>query len=168
MLLHVIDTGTLLSFLLGIVLPILVGAVTKVTTHPAIKGAALLLLSGVTGALSQWLDALNSNTPFLWQSVVLSALLAFVMGVASHTAILQHTSLSSTGTPFGTPRAAVQPDGSYVVTDLDPTADTGVGYAAPLPGHPDYGQSAVVGIPAAPSLTSPAEPAPRVGSAGTG
>lgn len=98
---HYFDLATILSFLIGTVLPVLVGRLTRVTTHPALKGAALLALSLLTGVLSQWVDALSSGTPFQWQSVVLAALGAFVVGVATHTAILQHTPLSSTGTPFG-------------------------------------------------------------------
>lgn len=104
---HYFDLATILSFVIGSVLPIVVGRVTKVTTHPAIKGAALLGLSVLTGVLSQWLDAANSHTVFAWQPVVLSAVGAFVTGVAAHTAILQHTPLSSTGTPFGQARPTV-------------------------------------------------------------
>lgn len=113
---HYFDLATILSFLIGSVLPIVVGLVTKVTTHPAIKGAVLLGLSIATGVLAQWVDALNSHTPFIWQPVVLSALGAFLTGVATHTGILQHTIFSNSGgTPVGQP-----PLPSYQVDDVVP------------------------------------------------
>lgn len=99
---NALDLATLISFLVGTLLPVVVGLVTRVSTHPAVKGAVLLALAGVTGVLSQWLEALNSHVPFAWQPVVLSAVGAFAVGVTTHTAIWQHTPLSSTGTPFGT------------------------------------------------------------------
>lgn len=126
------DLATILSFLIGSVLPVVVGLVTKVTTHPAIKGATLLGLSIATGVLAQWVDALASHTPFLWQPVVLSALGAFITGVATHTAILQHTPFSNTGTPFGQRAASAsalmpaEPDifdlgnTQHDISDLDP------------------------------------------------
>ncbi|MEP7021682.1 MAG: hypothetical protein ABI808_13610, partial [Pseudonocardiales bacterium] len=82
-------------------MPILVGLLTKVTTHPAAKGGTLLALAGGTGAISQWIESLHTSGPFHWQTAVTSAIGAFVVGVTSHAAIWKHTRLSNSGNPFG-------------------------------------------------------------------
>lgn len=155
---HYFDLATILSFLIGTVLPILVAMVTRVTTHPAIKGGVLLFLSAGTGVIAQWVDALNSNTPFAWQPVVLSALGAFLVGVTAHTAIWKSTPLSNSGTPFlkVAPKAA---DRTAIITGVNMTGqydNTGVSVASDTPTTPD---ATVVGSAALPAGVDPVSPA---------
>jgi len=104
---HTFDLATVISLLVGTVLPVVVGRVTTVHTHPALKGATLLALSTITSVLTQWLDALNSGTPFLWQTVVVSSVLTFSTGVATHAGLWKHTPLSNTDTTVGKHEAGV-------------------------------------------------------------
>lgn len=78
------DTAGILAMLVGTVLPLLVGAVTRITLNAGVKALILLLLSAVTAVLSQWLTALTDAQAFHWQAAVLSAITTFLVGLGSH------------------------------------------------------------------------------------
>jgi small basic protein len=103
------DTASVLSLLIGTVLPLLVGLVTGLKTHPVVRGVTLLLAASVTAVLTQWLGAVNSHTAFTWQPVVVGAVLTFVTGVASHYGIWQHTALPVALQGFPQSRASNPP-----------------------------------------------------------
>jgi hypothetical protein len=96
-----VDIAALSSVGIGGLLPIVVGLVTKVATHPALKGSALLSLAGGTGLISQWIASLNSGAQYHWPSAAAGGAGAFVAGVSAHSAIWKHTKLSNSGTPIG-------------------------------------------------------------------
>jgi lysylphosphatidylglycerol synthetase-like protein (DUF2156 family) len=73
-------TVQIASVLLGTVLPILVGLVTKTVTNASVKAVILLALSAVAGFLTE----LISNGNFVWQQAVLTSLITFVTAVAMH------------------------------------------------------------------------------------
>lgn len=66
-----------LSALVGVVLPILVALVTKVSTSATAKSLLLLVLSGVSGFLT---EAMSAN--FMWQQALFGTVLTFVIGTA--------------------------------------------------------------------------------------
>lgn len=78
------DTATIISLLIGSVLPMLVAIVTKESWNATLKGVLLLLFSAVSSVLSQWLTALNNHQVFAWQAVVVGALVTFATGFLTH------------------------------------------------------------------------------------
>lgn len=68
-----------LSAIVGVLIPILVALVTKHSTSPAVKSILLLLLSGVSGFLTEMIN----DASFNWQQALFGAVLTFVVGVAS-------------------------------------------------------------------------------------
>lgn len=77
-------TAGILSMLVGTLLPLIVGAVTRLTLNAGAKALLLLALSAITAVLSQWLTALNNAQAFHWQAAVLSAFTTFAVGVGTH------------------------------------------------------------------------------------
>lgn len=71
----------LVNLLVGVLLPIVVALVTKTTRNaPRIRATLLLVLSGVSGVLSQWLAAPGG---FDFAQAILGAVTTFVIGVAT-------------------------------------------------------------------------------------
>lgn len=77
-------TAGVLSMLVGTLLPLIVGAVTRLTLNAGVKALLLLLLSAITAVLTQWLTALNNAQAFHWQAAVLSAFTTFAVGAGAH------------------------------------------------------------------------------------
>ncbi|WP_051797278.1 hypothetical protein [Catenuloplanes japonicus] len=74
----------ILSLVVGIILPILVGVVTSKSTSPGVKAVLLALLSAVSGFLTEYLVALNTAQVFGWGTVGLTWLGTFMVAVAMH------------------------------------------------------------------------------------
>jgi hypothetical protein len=75
-----LNTVQVASLLIGVFIPILVGLVTKRTTNTAVKSILLLALSCTSGFLTEYV---NSNN-FIWQQALLTSVITFVIGVATH------------------------------------------------------------------------------------
>lgn len=88
------DWAQMLSFLIGTVLPLLVGLVTNWSTRPAVRAVLLLFLSAVTSVLTELLDALTNHTPFAVWPVVFTALGTFLIGVGMHFGLWKPTNTS--------------------------------------------------------------------------
>jgi hypothetical protein len=73
-------TQLLVNGLVGFLLPILVGIVTRWTTRSAAKAVLLLLLSAVSGFLTSW----AADPGVHWSLAALYAGEAWVVAVASH------------------------------------------------------------------------------------
>jgi hypothetical protein len=83
-LLATFDTAGVVSLLVGTVLPLLVGLLTKRSMNSGLKAAVLALLSALSAFLTQWLTALDNAQHFLWQAAVLSALATFAVAAGTH------------------------------------------------------------------------------------
>jgi hypothetical protein len=70
-----------LSYILGIVFPIIVGIVTKATAPAWVKALTLTVLSTIGGFLSQ---AITENGHVDLKRVFVSTVTVFVVGVATH------------------------------------------------------------------------------------
>lgn len=70
-----------LSYILGIAFPILVGVITKAAAAPWVKALTLSVLSTIGGFLSQ---AITENGHLDGKRVFVSAVTVFVVGVATH------------------------------------------------------------------------------------
>lgn len=66
--------------IVGVVLPILVALVTKTVHSDRTRALLLLVLSGVSGVLNEWLV---STGDFNWPKAVYDAVVIFVIGVAT-------------------------------------------------------------------------------------
>lgn len=86
-----IDTPQFVAFLLGVILPLIVGLVTRWNASPGTRAVVLLALAGVTSVLTELLANLNAGTPFHLGSVLLAALGTFLIGVGTHFGFWQPT-----------------------------------------------------------------------------
>lgn len=78
------DTAAVLTYLVGTALPLLVAYFTKATMSEGVKGLVLLVLAGVSSVLSQWLESLKAHVHFAWQTVVVTAIITFLVGAVTH------------------------------------------------------------------------------------
>lgn len=80
-----------LSAIVGVVIPILVAIVTKHSTSATVKSVLLLLLSGVSGFLTEMIN----DAAFNWQQALFGAILTFVVGVASYFGLWKPTGVDA-------------------------------------------------------------------------
>jgi hypothetical protein len=83
----IINTSLILSILLGTIIPIVTGIITKAKLNESIRGLVTLTISAITGFLTTWSFAPDSDH-FNYQSVILASTLAWVTAIASHYGVL--------------------------------------------------------------------------------
>lgn len=81
---------TIISIVLGSVMPILVGVVTKQVASNALKATALAFLSGVTGILA----GAQTAGGIVSRETLMLAAVAWVVGVATHFGYYKPTGVS--------------------------------------------------------------------------
>lgn len=74
----------LLSLVIAVVLPLLVGLMTKRSWGSGTKATLLLVFAAVKSFIEAWLDAANTSQPFLWTAVAVTILTNFMIAVAVH------------------------------------------------------------------------------------
>lgn len=74
----------IISILVGGVLPLVTGYVTKSTWASGTRATVLLVLSGTTAVLTDFLGSLNGGVPFDWATALTAAVLTFLAGVGMH------------------------------------------------------------------------------------
>lgn len=74
----------LLSLVLTLALPLLVGLLTKQSWSAGFKAVLLLAFSAVKAFVEAWLDAANSGVDFLWTAVAISIVTNFMIAVVVH------------------------------------------------------------------------------------
>jgi len=89
------NLGGLLSLAITIILPILVGLVTRQSTSAGAKAVLLLALSAVNAVLSAWLQAENTLAVFEWIPVVYSTAINFGIAVTLHFGLFKPTGVAS-------------------------------------------------------------------------
>lgn len=87
-----LDLAGLVNILVSIILPVLVGLVTKSSTASGIKAVILLLLTTISAYLTQAIA--YGVDHFAWASAGLAAVLSFVTAVASHYGLLKPTGIT--------------------------------------------------------------------------
>lgn len=75
------ETAQIVSLMVGVVLPLLVGYVTKAGWSGGVRAVTLAFLSAVSGFLSNYLEA---GTAFDWRTTFLTMLGTFLIGVGVH------------------------------------------------------------------------------------
>ena len=93
-----ITTAQVVTLIVGVLLPMVVALVTKYETSPAVRAILLLVLSGVSGVLNDWLVA---DGAFDWGQAILSALTTFIVGVATLYGLWKPTGVSDRLTAVG-------------------------------------------------------------------
>lgn len=79
-----VDTASAISWLIGTLLPLVVACIVKQSWNSTVKGIIHLTLAAITAVASQAIASIHGNTPFLWQSVVVSALVTFAVGLLAY------------------------------------------------------------------------------------
>jgi ABC-type branched-subunit amino acid transport system permease subunit len=85
----------LLTLVINIVLPLLVGYVTTELTASKFQAALLMLLTAVTGFVSEWVKALNGHETFNITDALFTWLTGFVAAVAAHYGLWRPTGASA-------------------------------------------------------------------------
>lgn len=78
------DTAGIVSVIVGTVIPLLTALVAKEHWARDLKGVITLVLSAVSGLLSQFLESLQTNNDFHWKAAVLSAAATFLWALATY------------------------------------------------------------------------------------
>ncbi|MBF9135338.1 hypothetical protein I0C86_41545 [Plantactinospora sp. S1510] len=85
------DAGGLLSLAITILLPILVGLITRRSTSAGTKAVLLLTLAAVKVILEAWLQAANTAATFEWIPVVYTTAVNLAIAVAVHFGLYRPT-----------------------------------------------------------------------------
>lgn len=78
------DLGGLLTFVINLLLPLLVGVVTTRVTSSNVKAVLLLALSAVAMLVTSALRAVASDVPWEWIPLVMNVGIAFGFAVLAH------------------------------------------------------------------------------------
>jgi hypothetical protein len=89
------QTAQLVAVLIGSVLPLLVGLVTKASWPAGLRAVLLLLLAGVTSFLTDWVGSLNGGPAFDPGVSLLAALGVFLAGVGLQFGFWKPTGLTN-------------------------------------------------------------------------
>lgn len=95
------ELAQVLSLLIGIVLPVLTGLVTKWQTAPGVRAMVLLGLSAVTSFLSEFLSSVTGGTTFDVGATLLAVLGTFIVGVGTQYGLWRPTGVSDAAKRVG-------------------------------------------------------------------
>jgi hypothetical protein len=90
-----VGTADLVEVLVAVILPILVGLVTKASTDARVKALLLAALSALSGLAQGFLDT-APGTVWDWQQAILSAVTTFVIAAASYYGLWKPTGVAAT------------------------------------------------------------------------
>jgi hypothetical protein len=88
--------GVTILLLVSIVIPILVGLITKQKASPAVKAYAMVVLNLIAAVLVAFITAHNNGLSFDWNGALYSFILSAVVSAASHFAVLKPVGLTGT------------------------------------------------------------------------
>ena len=90
-----LDWLEILGPVVGILLPLLVGIITKASTTSAIKAILLAVLALVTNLVTGIFDALSTHTQYDLGAALILALGTFIVSVAAHFGFFQPTGITA-------------------------------------------------------------------------
>jgi hypothetical protein len=90
-----VGTVEVVSMVVGVLLPILVGLVTKAVTSPSTKAILLAALSALSGFLTEFVEVANSGAAFQVDQALLTWLMTFVVAVAVHYGLWKPTGVTA-------------------------------------------------------------------------
>lgn len=89
-----LDTAQVISLLVGVVLPLLAGLVTKSSANANLRAVVLLALAVLTTAVTTVGDTLIVGSPVDVATVALTALGTFLVGVGTHFGLFKPVGLA--------------------------------------------------------------------------
>ena len=105
-----LDWVQILTFVVAILLPLLVGLVTKVVTSPGTKAILLALLAAAAGLLSELVTALTTGATYDLGAALVTWLGIFIVAVATHFGLWKPTGVSvAAQSTFGGELPPVEP-----------------------------------------------------------
>jgi hypothetical protein len=90
-----LDAVGLLALAIQVVLPLLVGLVTRATTHPGAQALLLLVLTAVTQLLTLWYQDAQNHVAFDWKFTVFNVVVGFIISVGSHFGLWRPTTATA-------------------------------------------------------------------------
>jgi hypothetical protein len=84
----------ILSLLVTVVLPLLVGLVTRRSTRPGVQAVMLLAFAAVKSFLEGWLAAANAGVPFAAVPVAIGTVVNFMIAVVVHLGLWRPTGVA--------------------------------------------------------------------------
>lgn len=102
------DPAQVISMLIGVVLPLVVGLVTKWETAPSVRAVLLLLLSAVSAFMTELLSSITGNSIFDVGATLLAVLSTFLIGVGMHFGFYKPIGASDAAKRVGSPNAPPQ------------------------------------------------------------
>lgn len=88
------DTAQVLALVIGTVLPLVAGLVTRWNASAGARAITLLVLAAITSFLTMWLDAVNMDTALDIGAALLTVLGTFLVGVGVHFGLWSPTGAS--------------------------------------------------------------------------
>lgn len=85
------DKVQISAILIGVVLPLIIGLVTKQYTSATVKSLLLLAASALTAFITEWANSSN----FVWQQALLTLILTFGTGVVAHLGLWRPTGVTA-------------------------------------------------------------------------
>ena len=89
------DNAQVLSLVIGVVLPLLTGLVTRETANAGVRAVVLAVLATTTSFLTEWAHTLAAHTPFDVGGTLLTVLGTFLVAVGMHFGLWQATGASA-------------------------------------------------------------------------
>lgn len=94
------NLGGLVGLVVTVLLPILVGLVTRRTTAPFLKASLLMFLSALKVTIEGWMESANTGVDFNILALVYTFVINFVIAVGIHFGL--YRSQNSSGTSVAT------------------------------------------------------------------
>jgi len=79
-----LDPSQVLTLVIGTVLPLIAGLITRWDASPGARAVTLLVLAAIASFLTMLLDSVTTGTPFDIGAALLTVLGTFLVGVGSH------------------------------------------------------------------------------------
>jgi hypothetical protein len=93
--------GQILALVVQVVLPLVVGLVTKRSMSSGVKAILLLGLTVAAQAITTALEAINSGASFEWKALVYNIFIGFVVAVAIHYGLWKPTGVADVAQDAG-------------------------------------------------------------------
>lgn len=100
----------IIGVLVSIILPLFVGLITKVVTHPGVKAVLLAAASALTGLLTELGAAVSAGVAYNLGNGLLLALVAFLVATGTYYGIWKPTNVANKLQKVGTPTQVLYQD----------------------------------------------------------
>lgn len=92
---YTLDLVGVLALVIQVALPLLVGLVTRMSTHPGAKALLLLALTALTQFFTLWYQHAHDGIPFAGRLIFFNVVLGFVISVVAHYGLWRPTTATA-------------------------------------------------------------------------